>query len=123
MRANWIKTSLAGLALLAVTVGCTPRAFQPGIYHPDGHSDQTVNFASDGRVVFSHASGGSEVDDRDDYYCVSGNKVILSDGNYCGRDDGIYTWFFDGKALKLTALRDHEPDRKDRLTAAALLLQ
>ncbi len=122
MNTLWIKISLAGLIVLAVAVACTPRAFEPGVYHPDGHPDETVSFGPDGTYVFTNPPGNMDVDDLHGYYRVSGNKVILSDGPHCDVDDGSYTWGFDGKSLKLTVLHDGQRARDEMLTTAALLL-
>ncbi len=110
-------------ALFAIVMGCGTRPFEPGIYHPDGNPAQTMNFMADGRVLFSHTSGGTQVEEFQGYYFVYGDRVTLSSGKYCGPDDATYTWARDGEALKFTVVHDDRADRIDRLTTAGLLAE
>ncbi len=116
-------TRIAAWALLSLVLSCSTRPFGPGHYHPDGNPAQTINFMADGRVEFSHESGGTQVEDFQGYYFIYKDRVIFSAEKYCSPDDATYAWARKGKALKFTILHDGRADRQESLTAAELLAE
>ncbi len=79
-RENEQMAARARWALFAIVMGCGTRPFEPGNYHPDGNPAQTMNFMTDGRVLFSHTSGGTQVEEFQGYYFVYRDRVSLSRG-------------------------------------------
>jgi hypothetical protein len=101
---------LAVIAALATTAGCGTRAFPTGTFDAlDGSSK--LEFGADGTYVATViAFGLPGVDMERGTYRVSGNQVVIK-GDYCGTTEGTYTWAFNGKSLKFTAVSDACADR------------
>jgi hypothetical protein len=105
------------LALLTI-VGCSPTkpssspttaSFPTGAFV---NGDWSWEFKADGTFVSSGQLGSES-----GTYSVNGDQVVIT-CQCCGNVEGTYTWFFDGAALKFTAIDDKCANRKDVVDAS-----
>jgi hypothetical protein len=79
---------------------------------PFVNGDWSWVFKADGTFV-SSGPAGSETGT----YTVSNDRVVIT-CQCCGAVEGIYSWLFDGTALKLNSLNDQCADRKGVVDAS-----
>ena len=107
---------LAVIAVLVATTGCGSRTFPTGVYNSTGdNTGLSMEYRADSTVSLTDNTGHEW--DRMQYK-VSGNQIVFSGGKYCFPSEGTYSWMFDGKALKFTAVSDNCSDRKGTMVSS-----